>query len=73
MDTFSQKTFPIIVLKDEEGFFVATNVALAGCHSQGKSIEEALANIREATALCLEENGTEVAKIEEVSVHLIAA
>jgi len=34
--------FPIIVERDEAGFFVATNPVLPGCYSQGKSMEEAL-------------------------------
>ncbi len=41
--------FPVIVEQDEDGFFVATNPALPGCYSQGNSMEEALANVREAT------------------------
>ncbi len=43
--------FPIVIEKDEDGFFVAVNPSLAGCYSQGKTIEEALANVQEATSL----------------------
>ena len=33
---------------DEDGFFVASCPIFAGCHSQGKTREEAIANISEA-------------------------
>lgn len=39
--------------KDEDGFIVAHCPALPGCHSQGRTEEEALANIREAIVACL--------------------
>ncbi|MDD0856187.1 type II toxin-antitoxin system HicB family antitoxin [Campylobacter magnus] len=42
-----------IIEKDEFGYF-AYVLALEGCVSQGKSYEEALANINEAAKLYLE-------------------
>ncbi len=70
----NQRWFPIVVEKDEDGFFVAVNPSLAGCYSQGKTIEEALANVQEATELCLESvNKKEVPFDTQVSVHMIAA
>lgn len=46
--------FPVIIEKDEDGFFVADCPDLAGCHTQGKTYEEALANIEDAIKLNLE-------------------
>lgn len=40
--------FAITLEQDEHGFFVASCPALPGCHSQGKTREEAIANISEA-------------------------
>ena len=40
--------------RDETGTIVAECPAIPGCVSQGKNEEEALANIREAIAACLE-------------------
>ena len=37
-----------IVEKDESGYYVAEVPALPGCLSQGKTYEEAIANITEA-------------------------
>lgn len=38
----------VIIEQDEEGYYVAEVPALPGCLSQGKSREEAIANIKEA-------------------------
>jgi len=45
---------PVTVYQDEEGWYVAECPAIPGCVSQGKTLEEALINIREAVQLCLE-------------------
>lgn len=42
--------FRVVLIQTEEGFAVACP-SLPGCHSQGGTREEALANIREAIAL----------------------
>lgn len=40
--------FPITLEKDEDDFVIASCPVLPGCHSQGRTEEEAVANIREA-------------------------
>jgi len=40
--------FAVILENDEDGFVVASCPTLPGCHSQGRTKEEAIANIREA-------------------------
>ena len=40
--------FPVIFQQDEDGFIVVSCPALPGCHSQGRTKEEAIANIKEA-------------------------
>jgi len=45
--------FTVTLRKDEDGYIVASCPALPGCHTQGKTEEEALANIREAIFACL--------------------
>jgi len=40
--------FAITLEKDEDGFVIASCPALSGCHSQGRTREEAIANIEEA-------------------------
>lgn len=71
-----QRIYPIIIEKDEDGFFVAINPSVRGAYSQGKTIEEALENVKEATELCLEslpEEELPASVTTQVSVHLITA
>jgi len=51
-----KKNFPVIVEQDEDGVFIVECPALKGCSSYGYTIDEAMANIREAIEVCLEEN-----------------
>ncbi len=46
--------FPVTLERDETGMIVAECPAIPGCVSQGKTEDEALANIREAIVGCLE-------------------
>ena len=41
--------------RDERGFWVADVVGISGCHSQGRSIAQARARIREALGLFVED------------------
>ena len=45
----------MFVEKDEDGFYVIECPILEGCYSQGKTLDEALKNIREVIKLVLEE------------------
>lgn len=40
--------FAVTLEQDEDGFIVASCPGLPGCHSQGRTREEAIANITEA-------------------------
>ena len=44
----------VTIERDETGMFVAQCPAIPGCVSQGKTEEEALANVSEAVAACVE-------------------
>ncbi len=46
--------FTVLIEKDEDGFLVASVPSLKGCHTQGKTMDELLRNIKEAIELCLE-------------------
>ncbi len=62
----------VVVEQDEGGYFVAEVPALPGCLSQGKTREEALANIKEAIEGWLEvmesKSDAEAADLVEVTV-----
>lgn len=44
---------PVVLTPDEDGGFAVECPVIPGCISQGDTREEALANIRDAIALCL--------------------
>jgi predicted RNase H-like HicB family nuclease len=46
--------FQVTLDRDEDGMWVVECPAIPGCVSQGETREEALSNIQEAIALCLE-------------------
>lgn len=46
--------FNVTIDRDEDGIWVVECPAIPGCVSQGNTKEEALENIKEAIALCLE-------------------
>ena len=46
--------FNVTIDRDEDGVWIAECPAIPGCVSQGKTKEEALENIKDAIALCLE-------------------
>lgn len=45
---------PVTLERDENGMIVAECPSIPGCVSQGRTEEEALANIHEAMVACLE-------------------
>ena len=45
---------PVILTQGEDGYIIAEIPVIPGCISQGKTKQEALANIKEAAELCLE-------------------
>jgi len=52
----------VVVKQGDDGYFVASCPSLKSCWSQGKTRDEALLNIREAVALCLEAPQGELAQ-----------
>ncbi len=46
--------FTVVIEQDEDGMYVGSVPALKGCHSQGRTIDELMENIKEAVELCIE-------------------
>lgn len=69
------RQIPLLAEKGENGFYVIECPLFEGCYTQGKTIDEALRNIREVIELILEEKQTkEILKNynpREVSLHAI--
>ncbi len=46
---------PILVEQDEDNIYIVSCPVFKGCHSYGKTIDEALVNIKEVIDMCLAE------------------
>lgn len=44
----------VLIYSDEDGYWIAECPSLPGCNSQGKTKQEAIANIKEALELYIE-------------------
>lgn len=66
---------PVFIEKDEDGFYVVECPLFEGCYSQGKTVDEALRNIREVIHLIVEEKkNRDILKTyhpRELSLHTI--
>jgi predicted RNase H-like HicB family nuclease len=65
------RQFDVVVEKDSEGFFVASVPALAGCHTQARSLDELMERIKEAIALCLEVQNDDLEPLDFVGVQRV--
>lgn len=64
---------PVVLIPDQDGGFVVECPFIPGCISQGDTRDEALANIREAIELCLENQDAEGWQLpESVEVTKVA-
>jgi len=55
MSELAMRSFNVVLEPDVDGGYVAIIPAFPGCYSQGDTVEEALANAREAIALTIED------------------
>jgi len=46
--------FPVIIEKDELGYFIGKVPSLRSCYTQAKTLSELYKRLREVVALCLE-------------------
>jgi len=57
---------------EESGGYVVTCPSIPGCYSQGDTVDEAIANIKEAILLCLEDMASQHQEIHDSSKTLVA-
>ncbi len=67
----SQKTFTVVIERDEDGYYVGTVPALRGCHTQAKTLDTLMKRMREAVELCLETEDGAGQSLELVGVQQI--
>jgi predicted RNase H-like HicB family nuclease len=66
-----QQQFDVVIERDAEGYYVASVPQLHGCHTQAQSLDVLIDRIREAIALCLEEEGGPVSGLEFIGIQRI--
>ncbi|MBU4361007.1 type II toxin-antitoxin system HicB family antitoxin [Patescibacteria group bacterium] len=73
---FKNRQFPVFIEKDEDGFYVVECPTFQGCYSQGKTLDNALKNIKEVIKICLaEKENQEIIKSyvpAELSLHTVS-
>ena len=62
--------FTVLLEKDSKGWYVAKVPDLPGCHTQGKTVEQALERINEAVRAHIEP-GQEIEPMEFVGAHKV--
>jgi predicted RNase H-like HicB family nuclease len=55
----TKREFYVIIERDEDGYYVGEVPQLQACYSQGETIDELMANIKEVIELCLETENDE--------------
>ena len=53
----TKKRFIVLIEKDEDGVFIGTVPSLKGCYSYGDTLDELMANVKEAIEAHLEAFG----------------
>ena len=54
-----KREFYVVIERDEDGCYVGQVPQLRACYSQGRTLDELMANIKEVIQLCLEEEHEE--------------
>lgn len=67
-----QPEFYVIIERDEDGYYVGEVPQLRACYSQGRTIDELMANMRDVIALCLAEQ-PEYSPTEFIGVQRVIA
>jgi predicted RNase H-like HicB family nuclease len=65
--------FDVVIRKDEDGYCVATVPALAGCHTQARSLDELMIRIKEVILLCLDAGDRDRIKEPAVEIQIDAS
>ena len=74
---FVMYEFDVVIVEDETGGYVAFVPALPGCHTQGDTLNELMANVKEAVELYLEtlteEERKDILKQKVVGIQKVKA
>ena len=68
----ARREFYVIIERDKDGYYVGQVPQLRACYSQGKTLDELMANIKEVIELCLEEGDEEEPLLEFIGLQKVA-
>lgn len=60
--------FFMTITRDEDGYFTGNIPSLPGCHTQGRTIEELNANMKEAIALYDDDTPIEFIGLQKIAL-----
>jgi predicted RNase H-like HicB family nuclease len=66
-----ERSFTVAIEKGEDGYYVASVVALPGCHTQAKTLKELNKRVKEAIEVNLEARGEDFRIPELVAVKKV--
>lgn len=46
------KSYTVYIEQDEDGIFIGSVPSVPGCHTEGKTLDELMTNLKEAVSLC---------------------
>ncbi len=67
-----RREFTVIVERGEDGYLIGSVPELRGCSTQARTMDELFERMREAIALCLEDDDAGESHLEFVGVHRMA-
>lgn len=71
----TDRKLPLLIEKGQDGWYVVECPVFEGCYTQGRTIDEAIENIKEVIALILEERSAQKTLKNynplEISLHTI--
>ena len=65
------RNFTVVIEKDEDGYYVGYVPSIRGCHTQGRTLDELIKNIKEAIELCIEVEKKEIENNSFVGVQTV--
>lgn len=71
MSSVATRSYKVVLEPDAEGGYIAIVPAFPGCYSQGETVEDALANARDAIALTIEDMLAEGEPIPDPAGELV--
>jgi len=75
----AKQKYQVIIEMDEDGLYVAEIPGVCACYAQGRTAEEAVANVKDVLGMCLEEMACrgedpcpqcEIVGVEQIEVEL---